>query len=48
VVESGGDASVEYWNDEGCVPIDTSMLKSGEIKNEGLEVKEILPEAFFI
>jgi len=32
-----------YWNGGGCVPADTLMFKSVEVRIEGLERREILP-----
>jgi len=33
----------EYWNGGGCLTADTPTLKSVEVINGGLEVREIQP-----
>ena len=33
LVVGGGNALVEYWNSEGCVPVETLTLKSVEVRN---------------
>jgi len=43
VVHGGECIPVSIGPNGGCVPVDTSTLKSVEVQNGGLRVEEILP-----